>query len=639
MFELTFLTAGPTSQTLVVALYYAVFAAGVRAVQSIDAMAVIYMVTTLVWLVDRAALRQPDADRHPRQAGACPLNRLSRKTLVAGFRRTSRARGYDPAETRVGHRASRHRRLPSRAPGRLRRRSCSRPVRPAGRSAARACARPIRAMRSTRRTASIRSRCAPATASALRVDRRGAAGDRRAAGSAAAARRHVPIRRAHRQPDRDREGLLPRSGDRDPATRTIPTSSPISQHPHAPRIARPVSSSRRCDAGAPRRRAFHGAVLRQPSVQRPHGRAGRRRASPRCATAISAAFVEPRGRVPLDDGRPDRAGDDRCGPGARSSTALGVEDAWPVMTEPFTQWVIEDRFADRAAALRGGRRGAGRRRRALRADEAPAPQRQPFHPRLSRLSRRLRDRRRRHGRSALSRDSSRALMDEEVTPTLAHAAGRRSRGLQARAARALRATRRSSTAPGRSPWTGRRNCRSGCSARSATASRPARRSPRLALGVAAWMRYVTGIDEKGRPIDVRDPMSARLRSIADEAGPVAERLAPALLGVQEVFGDLAQDPRFTKPVTEALGRLFQNGSAQNGRGAPGLIVRVDRIRPTRRSIVARSSRRRSATARTRCRRSRDPPIWCARPRPRSAPSRRSPGPCPRSTRRRERRRN
>ena len=51
MFELTFLVAGPTSQTLVVALYYAVFAAGVRAVQSIDAMAVVYMVTTLIWLI------------------------------------------------------------------------------------------------------------------------------------------------------------------------------------------------------------------------------------------------------------------------------------------------------------------------------------------------------------------------------------------------------------------------------------------------------------------------------------------------------------------------------------------------------------------------------------------------------------
>ena len=51
MFELTFLTNGPTTQTLVVALYYAVFAAGVRAVQSIDAMAVIYMATSMIWLL------------------------------------------------------------------------------------------------------------------------------------------------------------------------------------------------------------------------------------------------------------------------------------------------------------------------------------------------------------------------------------------------------------------------------------------------------------------------------------------------------------------------------------------------------------------------------------------------------------
>jgi putative spermidine/putrescine transport system permease protein len=51
MFELTFLTSGPTSQTLVVALYYAVFAAGVRPGQSIDAMAVVYMLTTLAWLL------------------------------------------------------------------------------------------------------------------------------------------------------------------------------------------------------------------------------------------------------------------------------------------------------------------------------------------------------------------------------------------------------------------------------------------------------------------------------------------------------------------------------------------------------------------------------------------------------------
>lgn len=51
MFELTFLTGGPSTQTLVVALYYAVFAAGVRAPQSIDAMAIIYMAVTLTWLL------------------------------------------------------------------------------------------------------------------------------------------------------------------------------------------------------------------------------------------------------------------------------------------------------------------------------------------------------------------------------------------------------------------------------------------------------------------------------------------------------------------------------------------------------------------------------------------------------------
>ena len=51
MFELTFLTAGADSQTLVVALYYAVFAAGVRAPQSVDAMAIVYMAITLVWLL------------------------------------------------------------------------------------------------------------------------------------------------------------------------------------------------------------------------------------------------------------------------------------------------------------------------------------------------------------------------------------------------------------------------------------------------------------------------------------------------------------------------------------------------------------------------------------------------------------
>jgi putative spermidine/putrescine transport system permease protein len=51
LFELTFLTAGPGSQTLVVSLYYAVFASGIRPSQAISAMAVVYMLTTLIVLV------------------------------------------------------------------------------------------------------------------------------------------------------------------------------------------------------------------------------------------------------------------------------------------------------------------------------------------------------------------------------------------------------------------------------------------------------------------------------------------------------------------------------------------------------------------------------------------------------------
>jgi putative spermidine/putrescine transport system permease protein len=50
-FELTFLMSGAGSQTLVVALYYAVFAAGMRPIYSVDAMAMIYMVIVLLILL------------------------------------------------------------------------------------------------------------------------------------------------------------------------------------------------------------------------------------------------------------------------------------------------------------------------------------------------------------------------------------------------------------------------------------------------------------------------------------------------------------------------------------------------------------------------------------------------------------
>ncbi len=83
-----------------------------------------------------------------------------------------------------------------------------------------------------------------------------------------------------------------------------------------------------------------------------------------------------------------------------------------------------------------------------------------------------------------------------------------------------------------------------------------------ALAVAGWMRYVTGTDEQGRAIDVRDPLAAKLKSIAEGAGPVAERLAPALLQVDQIFGASGTDPRMRSAVTDALTKLYALGARQ-----------------------------------------------------------------------------
>jgi len=51
MFDLTFLVAGPASQTIIVALFSDVFAAGVVPYQAIDALAVIYFFCTMALLI------------------------------------------------------------------------------------------------------------------------------------------------------------------------------------------------------------------------------------------------------------------------------------------------------------------------------------------------------------------------------------------------------------------------------------------------------------------------------------------------------------------------------------------------------------------------------------------------------------
>jgi fructuronate reductase len=81
------------------------------------------------------------------------------------------------------------------------------------------------------------------------------------------------------------------------------------------------------------------------------------------------------------------------------------------------------------------------------------------------------------------------------------------------------------------------------------------------------MRYVTGVDEHGRAIDVRDPLASRLRAISDAAGNAPAQLVDGLLGVTAVFGDdLPRNEPFRAALISHLTSLFQRGALQTVRG-------------------------------------------------------------------------
>lgn len=89
----------------------------------------------------------------------------------------------------------------------------------------------------------------------------------------------------------------------------------------------------------------------------------------------------------------------------------------------------------------------------------------------------------------------------------------------------------------------------------------------LALGVAAWMRYVTGTDEAGAAIEVKDPLAAEFAKRAASAGRDAKALSAALLGIESIFGtDLPREERFTTAVERHLAMLFDKGAKATAAG-------------------------------------------------------------------------
>jgi fructuronate reductase len=85
--------------------------------------------------------------------------------------------------------------------------------------------------------------------------------------------------------------------------------------------------------------------------------------------------------------------------------------------------------------------------------------------------------------------------------------------------------------------------------------------PRIALAVAAWLRYVGGIDESGHEIDVRDPLASHLRAVLDKAGNAPQDRVQAVLELEAIFGsDLPRDARFVDALTSAYTQLLTRGA-------------------------------------------------------------------------------
>ena len=237
---------------------------------------------------------------------------------------------------------------------------------------------------------------------------------------------------------------------------------------------------------------------------------------------------------------------------------IGREDAWPVMTEPFTQWVIEDRFRHGRPDLQS-------------VGAQLVEQVEPFelmklrmlngsHSTLAYLGYLS-------GYQYVSETIGdpeflkliRGLMTDEAITTLSIAPDElliyRDRLLERFANPRLKhrtyqiAMDGSQKLPQRLLGTIR--------------DRLARGLPvvRLALGVAAWMRYATGTDEAGQRIEVQDPLAARLRAIGETAAGSAERVVAGMLAVREVFGDdLPEHAALKAQLVSHLDLLLRNGA-------------------------------------------------------------------------------
>ena len=80
----------------------------------------------------------------------------------------------------------------------------------------------------------------------------------------------------------------------------------------------------------------------------------------------------------------------------------------------------------------------------------------------------------------------------------------------------------------------------------------------LGLALAAWLRRMRGDDETGQPIEIRHPLAELLRERAIQGGHDPR----PMLSIEQLFGDLATNDQFAMTVQKWLSSLYSVGARQ-----------------------------------------------------------------------------
>ena len=239
---------------------------------------------------------------------------------------------------------------------------------------------------------------------------------------------------------------------------------------------------------------------------------------------------------------------------AMVASAFGIEDAWPVVTEPFTQWIVEDQFAN-------GRPPLEQVGVQFVADVHPYEMMKirllnASHSAMGFLGALCGFR---YIHEVIADPQFRAfiarLMDDEVTPLLPPVPGVD-----------LTAYKHTLIERFANPKIGdqvARICMDGSNRvpkfvvpSIVDALAVGGRHRLLTLALAGWFRFMRGRDDQGGQIAILEPRLDELQALASEGG---EDPRP-LLRVRQLFGDLGEDQAFVAELGEALHLLYAQGA-------------------------------------------------------------------------------